>query len=247
VGVRSQVSALFLILVFSVCWIVARGYAYGTGTIDVNSGDWAKYEVDRSGQLGEMCHVPGFTEWFLVKVENVCEPMITLNKTFHLVNGTEISEVATLDMNDNDVTWYFFRANLSKGDLVSGWNWVDPHLPIPETLQINDTLLMPIGGVSRLVNVVKTNSVRGFFEEEADYSERYQWDKETGVLTEREFLVISTKTGQTLIKDRVALVDTNMWDMQIPMWKQPPVWLVLGSITLIGAGLIVKRSRKEKM
>jgi hypothetical protein len=171
---------IVLVLLFQTSYAQVR-------TAGVSEGDWFKYNLSLDfdsilNMTSEDFPVADFLigEQVILEIHNVSGTNVSGQFTIHYENGTEYSQVGSVDLvsGEGDLRSWLISADLNAGDSL--------YASEPDEM-INETILQTYHWGSRETNhlVYSYN-----FSAEEDYSYLSVdmfWDKETGVVTELTF------------------------------------------------------------
>ena len=176
------------------------------------------------------------TAWFRGTIQSIDGTNVTISALLHYTNGTEDTEVGSVDVGtgDGNMSLFLVAANLNVGDPVystgdySGFT-------------INETVPMTYPQGQR-----DTNHVNVTMQESDPYfnlslSMNMYWDKATGVLTQMSIMSNQTETYTTDYSISFQLTDSNVW--VVPEFGMPSIMLLLFSATLVT--LVVTRKLRK--
>jgi hypothetical protein len=179
------------------------------------------------------------TAWFRGTVQNIAGTNVTVSTLLHYNNGTESTELGSVDVDtgDGNMTLFLTSSNLNFGDPVyttgdySGFT-------------INETIPMTYPEGSR-----QTNHVNVTMEESSELysislSMNLYWDQATGVLTQMSIISNQTITYNTYYSVSVQLTDSSQW--VIPEFVgMPMILLLLCSAALVTFATTRKLRNKQ--
>jgi hypothetical protein len=167
--------------------------------------------LDENASIPKNFYEVNLTDYYRVTITAVSDPIVNFTTTWRFTNGTQISNVGSVNIENGDSTefWALYAANLTKGSLVRP-------LGTDGTI-VNDTDTITYASGDRVRNMMQ---VEGQFTDVDDptYSKMYMdytvvyFDKITGMLDELR----NTKIyNDPYILSRVVwkLEDTNAWQV----------------------------------
>lgn len=205
VGTRGKILALAVIVALIVLPSLVRAIKYSPG---VKVGDYIKYgqiTVTWTGNGTEPSYVTDERnlDWASINVTGVAGTVVTLNSTAHYINGTEIYQTISEDVNSTTYlgSTYLIAANLNSGDSLT---------PEAGSPTINQTVGKAYAGAGRDVNLINVTTVY----QNQDVILATFYDQNTGVMTEMDIQTpditgLGTPTGTFEIS--MVATDTNLW------------------------------------
>ena len=205
VGTRGKILALTVIVACIVLPSLVRAVSYSPG---VKVGDWIKYgqiTVTWTGNGTEPSYVTEERnlDWARIDVTGVSGTVVTLNSTAHYVNGTQMSQSISEDVNSTTYlgSTYLIAANLNSGDMLS----LQAGSPT-----INQTVGKAYAGAGRDVNVLNVTTTY----QNQDVILATFYDQNTGVMTEMDLRtpdMVSLGTSTGTVEISMVATDTNLW------------------------------------
>jgi hypothetical protein len=176
---------LLLILVLSVMLFSGIEFASAQGNVGVEVGQTADYTYAISGTTrnsnGSLTTSIPFTVDYLetITIQKISGTNVTFKFERDLLNGTEETGTAWINVSDGDGTGIFvvISANRNAGALIYP-NWVNENGTSEGALAVNETIPLKYGDTMMEVNHLNLT----YWIDEQPRSENYYWEKSTGLI-----------------------------------------------------------------
>ncbi len=211
-------------------------------TPGVSEGDWFKYDVTVSWDSDKPDAVPPLfaysedqRDWCYVEVISIEDSNITYERTYHLFNGEETTDLLWIDLLSISQQAFFIPSNLDEGAPVTALGYY---------FYINKTVTRNYGGFER-----ETNYGRLHFPPPSTYADYIipyphnvstkidmYWDKEKGVLTEYYLFIggeIEDGAYTYNVNYSLRIIDSNHTEIpEFSSWIILPL-LMVATLTII--------------
>lgn len=259
---KPESTFVLAILVWMLLGFFLLSFAEGqTVTTGVKVGDWVKYgSISVTWDSEQMEPDPELVElnntlWFRNEVSDIKDTLIFFKQTTQFKNETQKASVFLVDINsgEGNGTLMFASAELSTTSLL-----------YPASLSpvwINETTTRDYAGASRAVNHLSI--ITQITEEDPPkvfhFSISHYWDKETGVLAERQgFGTYTDQAGSPIASwtrsDKIT--ETNLWESSdesdddqsngVNNFPYATVGIVAVAVVLVGTWLFWRRRKRFK-
>ena len=211
--------------------------------LGVRDGDWVKYgqiTVSWTGNGTEPTIVAEEKEvqWIYVDFENVSGPIVFVNITTQLNNGTQLFENDTEDVSGNSAMGgaFVIASNLKTGDAIANQSGAPT---------INQTTTGRYAGATRTVNLVE----EAFTTLNQTVMTNATWDQSTGVLVETYAKSSYPVGSDAYLEIDVKATETNLWSPDfIETLFDNRIYITIGMIVaiIVIASAVVLRWKKTK-
>ena len=204
--------------------------------VGVNVGDWFKYRAITANWSSDDPNATfpllewNVTEWMLMSVEDVSGTNITFQSTWHLTNGTEVTQRGDVDIDtgDGNMTLSAISADLNVNDTIYSSLG-------HSTMKINETTVRTYPDSTRDTNHLNTTmeyNVTGFYQY---LSMNWYWDKSSGIFVEMAHEAIS-QAGRytTTISVLIRITESNIWVVpEFPAFLVLPLFIISTLLAVI--------------
>jgi len=163
-----KIVSLTLLSMFLLSAMVVTSVVAQPRVVGVNVGDWFKYRAITGNWSSDDPNAIfpllewNETEWMMMSVEDVSGTNITFQSTWHLTNGTEVTQEGYVDIytGDGNMTLSAISADLNVNDTIySSFGH--------STMKINETMVRTYPDSTRDTNHLNTTmefNVTGFYQ-----------------------------------------------------------------------------------